>query len=186
MEHFRRVLRGKNIPVSNHFDLHGLFYFSYDIPVRFPAVILLACSAMDRNGICARIFSHFRKSYRIFFFLRKSGPKFNAHRNIHRFFQGGNDLPRKRRFPHKRASLSVIYDLWRRATHIYIYSKQTLSDQTAYFFRRLRENIRLSAEKLNADFLFERRDCEQLLRTFVPIGDTFCADHFRKGHLGPA
>ena len=63
----------------------------------------------------------------------------------------------------KRASLSVIYDLWRRATHIYIYSKQTLSDQTAYFFRRLRENIRLSAEKLNADFLFERREfCERL------------------------
>ena len=117
-EHIGGLLRGGDIAIADDRNGDGLFNLANDVPVGRWGVHLLACAAVNRDGVCPGLGADLCDFNGIELCVVPAFAELDGDRNGHGSFDGGNDVSTQGGGFHQRAAAAVVADFWRGAAHI--------------------------------------------------------------------
>ena len=140
-----RILRCKDISVSDYRDLHSFFNLADDIPVSFSRVILLSRSTMDSHRRHTGTLGDLCDLHSVDTGIVKALAEFHSHRLFHRFHEFREDFLHQLRISHEGRAFTILNDLRHRAAHVDIKNIVWTILQAR---RDIRYDIRIRAKKL--------------------------------------
>ena len=164
--HGRRFLRRIHIPVADHRDMHRLFYFADNLPVRLPGIILFPGSSMNSHRSCAAVFDDPGNLHSIFMIAVKSLTDFHRHRFFHCTHHRRHDRPYLLGIFHQRGTFPVVDHLGNRTAHIDI---QDIKGMLFDLRRNQPHHLRIRSKQLQRHGTLLGQNLHQSFRIFILI-----------------